>query len=218
MSDKKISDFQGSRRPCHGANRRSFRGNQFTGDEKINQTSSAAKKLKSSDAQDSWCAYKKAEASNKLKDYHHPPVFDQDTFEALLPIYEDLSSDEFLERCLGANTQNNNESFNSCVWMIAPKHMFVGKNVIEIAAFSAAIMFNEGLNPILKVMEVMGIQIGPTAHQHTENVNTIRIDRSEHLSSTTSKEARMAARNSRILENDLAVQEEGIIYGAGIAD
>ena len=51
MSDKKISDSQGSRRPCHGAKRRSFRGNQFTGDEKINQTSSAAKKLKSGDAQ-----------------------------------------------------------------------------------------------------------------------------------------------------------------------
>ncbi|CAB0042858.1 unnamed protein product [Trichogramma brassicae] len=34
--------------------------------------------------------------------------------------------DKLLQRCLGGHTQNNNESFNHCVWMMAPKHIFSG--------------------------------------------------------------------------------------------
>jgi len=97
----------------------------------------------------------------------------------LQPIYEDLTTDELLERCLGANTQNNNESFNSCVWNIAPKHKFVGKKTLEIAVFSAACIFNEGFLPILKVLEVMGVQIGPQARLYVDSVNDMRLHRAE---------------------------------------
>ena len=99
---------------------------------------------------ESWCPYRRAEAKGILKDYKHPLAFDEETQEVLKSIYEDLTSDELLERCLGANTQKNNESYNSCVWNIVPKHKFVAKKILEIAAYSAACIFNEGLFPIFK--------------------------------------------------------------------
>ncbi|XP_026828856.1 uncharacterized protein LOC113562728, partial [Ooceraea biroi] len=99
--------------------------------------------------EESWCKWSKAEAEGTLASFHHanPPLTDQ-VLEIIKPIYEDLSSDELLERCLGAETQNNNESLNSLIWTFAPKHLHVGVKVVEIATFLAVIIFNKGFMPI----------------------------------------------------------------------
>lgn len=39
--------------------------------------------------------------------------------EAIKPIYESLSDDDLLRRCLGGNTQNSNERLNACIWRMA---------------------------------------------------------------------------------------------------
>ncbi|KZC14695.1 hypothetical protein WN55_07192, partial [Dufourea novaeangliae] len=46
-----------------------------------------------------------------------------DLVQVIKPIYTDLSQDNLLERCLGGNTQNNNESFNGLLWHFAPKFL-----------------------------------------------------------------------------------------------
>lgn len=74
----------------------------------------------------SWCKWRKNEAENILDEFNHKPPFHKDVEDAIKPIYNDLSSRELLERCLGGNTQNNNESFNSTVWRLAPKHLHCG--------------------------------------------------------------------------------------------
>ncbi|GIY08120.1 uncharacterized protein CDAR_429331 [Caerostris darwini] len=76
---------------------------------------------------ESWCKWCKCEAKGTLETFEHPSALDDEAQEILKPIYEDLTADDLLERCLGSNTQNNNESFNSCVWQLAPKHQFAGK-------------------------------------------------------------------------------------------
>ncbi|KYQ59592.1 hypothetical protein ALC60_01383 [Trachymyrmex zeteki] len=165
---------------------------------------------------DSWCGYQKTVATDKLHNFKHPSAFDEEVKDLLQPIYEELTDEKVLERCLGANTQNNNESYNSCVWNIAPKHKFVGKQTLEIAAFSAACIFNEGLLPILKVMEVMGVKIGPQARQFVDKANDRRVDRAELEATEASKEHRTATRNAKILENDAYEDQEGVVYEAGL--
>ena len=165
---------------------------------------------------DSWCGYQKAVASDKLRNFKHPLAFDQEVEDLLKPIYEELTDEKLLQRCLGANTQNNNESYNSCVWNIAPKHKFVGKDTLDIAALSAACIFNEGLLPILKVMELMGVKIGPQARHFADKANDKRVDRAELEASEASKEHRTASRNARILENDRYEDQEGVVYEAGM--
>ncbi|GIY80919.1 uncharacterized protein CDAR_70691 [Caerostris darwini] len=103
----------------------------------------------------SWCKWRKSEVEGTLETFEHPPAQDDEAQEVSKPIYEDLTADDLLERCLGSNTQNNNESFISCVWQLAPKHQFAGKKKLS----DAACTFNEGFTAILNIMDVMGIII-----------------------------------------------------------
>ncbi|GIY11775.1 uncharacterized protein CDAR_312281 [Caerostris darwini] len=96
-------------------------------------------------------------------DHKNPPLNDK-VLEVIKPIYESLSADSLLERCLGSETQNNNESLNSLIWTFAPKHIHAGPKTIEIATFFAVSIFNEGFIPILKILDVMVITIGPDAN------------------------------------------------------
>lgn len=54
--------------------------------------------------ENSWCKYHIAEASGNLKNFKHPPALSEEIQPLLKAIYEDLTSDDLLRRCLGANT------------------------------------------------------------------------------------------------------------------
>lgn len=167
---------------------------------------------------DSWCTWRKAEALNQLGEYKHPPPLSAQVQDMLRPIYADLSSDDLLERCLGGNTQNNNESFNSVLWSMAPKHIFCTAKTIELAAFLSTIVFNEGCLPLLRVMEVMGITIGLRAKMFAELKNDTRVRKAETAHSAASKEGRLSRRQERTAEDEFFEKEEGGLYGPGIAD
>ncbi|GFY18295.1 hypothetical protein TNCV_2047011 [Trichonephila clavipes] len=59
--------------------------------------------------------------------------------------------------------KNDNESFDPSVWNSAPKPTLTGRNVSEIATYTAACSFNKGFLPVLKVIEVMGVTTGQIA-------------------------------------------------------
>ena len=166
----------------------------------------------------SWCKYRKAEAKQTLKDFKHAPALSDDVQEVLKPIYEDLTKDELLERCLGGNTQNNNESFNATVWSMAPKHTFSGKKIVKIACLTAACIFNEGFSTVLKIMETMHVGVGETAVAYAAVRDRQRIQVGNRRSSEASKEGRTKRRQERLEESQLFEQSEGILYGPGIAD
>jgi len=167
----------------------------------------------------SWCAYQKAAAEGTLDSFHHtyPPLNDK-VLEVIKPIYEALSSDELLERCTGGETQNNNESFNSLLWTFAPKHIHSGAHTVEIANYLATCIFNQGFMYILKVMGLMGVKIGSHAYQFAISRDDERIERSEAEAASTSKEGRTARRAQKAQDHSFFEMEEGVLYGAGIAD
>lgn len=167
----------------------------------------------------SWCKWRKAEAERTLANFRHnnPPLTDK-VLEIIKPIYEDLSSDELLERCLGAEAQNNNESLNSLIWTFAPKHIHSGTKIVEIATFLAVIIFNEGFMPILKVMNVMGVIIGQQAEMYANSRNEACITRSERYSTDFARDERINRREEKAALQDLYEQEEGSLFGPGLAD
>ncbi|XP_018317259.1 uncharacterized protein [Mycetomoellerius zeteki] len=83
---------------------------------------------------DSWCTWQKAKAEDKLQEYKHKPALPHNVIEAITPIFKNLTDKELLTRCLGAYTQNNNESFNNLIWKIAPKVLHSGVFIVKIAA------------------------------------------------------------------------------------
>lgn len=165
---------------------------------------------------DSWCKWQKAQTIDA--NFEHPAPLHPDVQKHIFPIYEDLSQKDLLQRCLGGHTQNANESYNSTVWRFAPKHLHSELKIVEIAAYMAAGLFNEGYTSILQTMNTLEIIIGKQSKTYADNIDEHRVIRQERRSSLTTKEACKARREQLLEENELYEEAEGLLYGPGIAD
>jgi len=67
-------------------------------------------------------------------------------------------------------------------------------------------------------MHTMGISIGPYANMYASERDDKRIQRSELRVSEGAKRARMAKKDELVAEKVFYEEEEGLLYGPGIAD
>lgn len=154
-----------------------------------------------------------------MRFYKHPPrLINEIVEEHIRPIYEELSNNDLLTRCLGGHTQNSNESFNSTVWRLNPKHLHCGKKIVELSAFLAAGIFNEGYSAILCTMQLLNLKIGQQCKIFADNIDAERIKRANRRQSLSRKEARTARRLEQMHQNEFFEEAESVIYEAGIAD
>lgn len=167
---------------------------------------------------ESWCNWKKAQAANSLDTFYHKPPLPEEVFEAIKPIYEELSRDELLNRCLGGYTQNSNESFNATVWNLAPKSYSTGKKVLNIATDIAVCNFNDGLSNILQIMKVLEIDVGVQSYNFCLEADAKRVKHAERSLTDAAKEARSNIKSSRKENEEENLNIEGQLYGPGIAD
>lgn len=147
-----------------------------------------------------------------------PALLHPDVQKEILPIYKDLSRDDLLTRCLGGHTQNANESFNSTVFRLAPNHLHAGLKVVEIATFLATALFNEGNSALLMLINELNLVVGSQSFNYAESMGEKRVTRQNRRSSLETKEARIARQVGLQAKNDAYEQEEGLLYGPGIAD
>lgn len=166
---------------------------------------------------DSWCQWQKANAINVPPEVHPAPLH-PDVQKAILPIYEDLSREDLLTRCLGGHTQNANESLNSTIWRLVPKHLHCGLKVLEIAVFLAAMTFNEGNATILMVLNELKVKVGFQSFNFAQECDRNRVKRQNRRSSLETEEGRRARRAAMNSINEGYEREEGLVYGPGIAD
>lgn len=92
-----------------------------------------------------WCFYQQALSYEKGPPIHlgKSSCFSSPQVAlAIKPVYERLTADSLLSRCLRGMTQNANESFHSQVWMRCPNHLFTSRRCIEIALTTAVANFN----------------------------------------------------------------------------
>lgn len=168
--------------------------------------------------EDSWCEWQKAAAANELQSFKHSyTALPSDVLEAMKPIYEDLSSNALLQRCVGGFTQNNNESLNQLIWKITPKVLSGTSTLVEIAANVAACNFNEGSFALLTFMEDMGISVGTSSHEWAREEDKLRISRADQKAADESKEGRVLRRQKQ--KDALDILADGpSLYGPGIDD
>lgn len=167
----------------------------------------------------SWCEYQRAKAKSEEKSFKHSyTAWPSDVMSAIRPIYEDLTKDDLLERCLGGYTQNSNESFNQNVWKIMPKHLPASSTTVNIAANIATCQFNEGKYGLLAVMDGFGISCGPNAHQYVVKADSERTQLSNDRAEGSTREARMIRRQRQISFHEASIEEEGVLYGPGVDD
>ena len=72
--------------------------------------------------------------------------------------------------------------------------------------------------PILKIMKVMGVQVGLKSMAYAKTYNDNRIMRAEKETSDASKLARSSRRAEKIAENDVFKETESLLYAPSIAD
>ena len=73
---------------------------------------------------------------------------------------------------------------------------------MEIATWTAACIVNKGFMSVLKIMEVIGVEIGPRAIAYAELYNTRRIESAENAASEAPKASRISRRGEKVAEND----------------
>ncbi|KYN06232.1 hypothetical protein ALC62_02824, partial [Cyphomyrmex costatus] len=167
--------------------------------------------------ENSWCSWQKAQATGN-SNYKHKPPLSQEVFKAISPIYEQLSTDELLTRCLGGYTQNSNESFNATVWFMAPKSTSSGKHVLDTAVYISVGIFNDGLSSVMRLMQNLSITIGPNCFNFCVETDERRIKFSERSLTDAAKVARSSLKTSRKEAEQANIDIHGQMYGAGIAD
>ena len=175
------------------------------------------------DGADSWCEWKRAYAElpvkKRIKSYKHTyNPLPTNVLTAIEPIYQDLSKPELLDRCIGGFTQNNNESYNQLIWKISPKIIPSGMTTVELTAYIAACVFNEGSIALLQIMQVMGVHTGPNAHAYVNKEDQARVTIAERRAQATTREARMRRRQDQLNVLEAASAAEGLLYGPGIDD
>lgn len=168
---------------------------------------------------ESWCSWQRYSAEGKLDSYEldYNPL-PQDVLNAIKPVYEDLSKDTLLNRCVGGFTQNNNESYNQLIWKISPKIIPSGSSIVEIAAYIAACTFNEGTEALLSILHAMGVSLGRYAHLYAQGEDKERVHIAEKRAHENTREGRMHHRQHQIDILEATSAAEGLLYGPGIDD
>ena len=78
----------------------------------------------------------------------------------LKPIFDRLSEENLLKRCLTGLTQNQNESINSILWTKISKARFCGKRRIAIATCETVCTANTGAASKASILQRLGIEPG----------------------------------------------------------
>ena len=108
---------------------------------------------------ESWCKWQKDIITGKST-YKANINLPKWIHDILRPIFQDLSSDELLSKCLHGKTQNANEALNNLIWNKCPKNVFVQQYVLQCSVNSAIIEFKEGPNGIHDFLKTLGIVAG----------------------------------------------------------
>ncbi|GFU22848.1 uncharacterized protein TNCV_4965961 [Trichonephila clavipes] len=150
--------------------------------------------------EDSWCGFKKAEASGKsYKHKHSLPVA---VVEAMRPIFRDLSHPDLLKKCLHGKTQNPNESFHNVVWSCVPKATFVQIETLSLGVYDAVCSFNDGNVSKLKMLQKMGVEPGEFSVSAMKLLDRERLMKAIYAFSGRSKKIRKDKRRKRKKEED----------------
>ena len=126
------------------------------------------------DGPNSWCQFKKDKANN-TNNYKPGPGLPDNVIAKVKPVYNRLSNDELLKKCLDGKTQNQNESLNGMIWNRLPKGVFVGATVLKFGVYDAVAHFNIGSKAAVSIMDELGMVPGKYFLEGMKEIDKKRI-------------------------------------------
>ena len=127
----------------------------------------------------SWCGWQRDVANKTNTHKAKQGLLPLAIVEIVVPIYEALSQESLLSRCLDSYTQNPNESLKNLIWKRCPKKVYQGKKVVELCTASAVTQFNDGASSIAEVLKRMGIVPGKNTMAAILKIDQNRLKKAE---------------------------------------
>ena len=166
------------------------------------------------EGKNSWCGWQRDKA-NGTSTYKPKNGLPGAIVEVVKPIYETLSSESLLSRCLDSYTQNPNEAVNNLIWKRCPKKTYQGKKIVEICTASAVTAFNDGCLSIADVLRKCGVSPGFHTMNAIMHCDMKRISVADKQSQTVTKKRRQRLRAIRKGLWDHEKEKEGPVYEPG---
>lgn len=162
----------------------------------------------------SWCQFKKDKAAGTHL-YKPGKGLPMNIVLKIKPIFEELSKESLLEKCLHGRTQNANESFNGMVWQRIPKVTYVGLDLFRFGVFDAVAHFNVGWKASVLIFEKLSVIPGRYCSKGFDSLNKKRLVNAAYKSSVGAKKRRKILRGLSKSKGDKIEQKEGVVYEAG---
>ncbi|XP_072180863.1 uncharacterized protein [Diadema setosum] len=158
-----------------------------------------------------WCEYRK---HGKMEDKDHH--LDGRLLEPLLPVFQRLSDESLLSRCLPGYTQNQNEAFNQLIWKRCPKHVWRTAKVVHIAVNMAVMAFNCGAEiGRYRLLTSLNLSMGAHALLSARRKDNSRLRGADRRAGEASKTKRVADREGNKAKEEGYLEEEVVMYEAG---
>ena len=164
---------------------------------------------------DSWCKFNRALANDE-EPPKHTPKLTMDLSPFIKPVFTELSKPELLEKCVLGATQNQNESFNGLVWTRCPKTAFCSVEIVEVAAYLAAITYNHGLeghSPLF--VKLFGFSPRGFTATYLASSDSKQIRKSVQKAEIIGQKRRKVMRSAALSMEDSHVAREGVTYLSG---
>ena len=127
---------------------------------------------------DSWCKFKNYLDTGKST-YKKTIDLPRNIFDIIWSIFEELSEDELLLKCVHGETQNHNEAFNGITCKKCPKDIFVHRHTFKLRMNSAILHFKDWVCGVTKILQEFSKKNGifteiGSAHKDEKAYNGLR--------------------------------------------
>ena len=163
---------------------------------------------------DSWCRYYRDKVNNTTT-YKPGPGLPLDIVFKIRPIFQELSSEENLKKCLHGRTQNQNESFNATIWERIPKSNYISLAQLEFGVYDAVANFNIGRKASVLIYEQLDMIPGVSTLDGCNYLNSKRLSRSTYKNTDSNKLRRKILRGKKLQKADKDLEVEGELYIPG---
>ncbi len=106
--------------------------------------------------ENSWCGWQRDKAKNTAE-YEHHDTLPTVVFKCILPVFQQLSKEELLSKCLHGGTQNRNESLHNVIWSITPKVTYQKHRTFKSCVHLAVLRWNVGAIVLADLLQEFSI-------------------------------------------------------------
>ena len=125
----------------------------------------------------------------------------------VVPIFQRLSDEKLLKRCMRNKPQNPNESLHSKIWKYCPEAVFVGRKTMETGVGLAVCRFSMGSSFQQTLCRIVGIHSGSVLTQANIEQDSQRLLLAEKHTKAVTKRRHELKYTKSTLNQNMAVKE-----------